>query len=171
MRSLVGDEKPKWSPGSVMGTLQISMGDQTAQKPRPPPPSRLGKGPTPGSFKPGQSGNLNGRPRAGLAAAEKVRELVDPAEWIAFELETARDTKMAHERRSAAWHALIDRGFIKPPAGLDLAVSQGSEPQRDLSKLTTEQLTTMLDTLRGLPAVDAESKDPRLQEPKVPEDV
>lgn len=104
----------------------------------------------PNWVKGGPSPNPKGRPRTGLAAAEKIRELVDPAEWIAFELETARDTTASRERRSAAWHALIDRGFIKPPMGIDANVTNANASQLDWSKATDEQIRDFVGVYEAL---------------------
>lgn len=125
--------------------LQNRMAKQAAsEKPRVPNAGSWKKG--------GASPNPNGRPRTGLAAAEKIRELVDPAEWVAFELETARDATIARERRSAAWHALIDRGFVKPEQRIDARVAQQDASQHDFDSWPVERLralTEMIDAPLG----------------------
>ncbi len=67
------------------------------------------------TFKPGQSGNARGRPRTGLAFAERVRERIDPDLVIDLALRVASDETIAPAERLAALLPLIDRGFIKPP--------------------------------------------------------
>ena len=104
------------------------------------------------------SPNPNGRPRTGLACAEKVRELVDPAEWVAFELAVARDPKMPLDRRAAAWHALIDRGFTKPAQGVDLLVAgSAGAVTRDWSALPLDERRALLERL-SLPATSEDGE-------------
>ena len=70
-------------------------------KPKPRPPSRRGRGPTPASWKPGQSGNPHGRPKHQLAFAERVRERVDPDLVIELALRVAHDETMPAAARLA----------------------------------------------------------------------
>lgn len=123
--------------------MQNIMADQESKRSRGNP-SWVRGGPSP---------NPNGRPRTGLAAAEKVRELVDPAEWVAFELSIARDVAQSTERRASAWHSLIDRGFVRPPVGLDASISQASAPQRDWSQMSIDDRRELLARLRAVPAL------------------
>ncbi len=121
------------------------------------------------SWKPGcPSPNPGGRPRSSLRAAEAVRELVDPAEWVEFELALARDEKQSADRRAAAWHALIDRGFVRPPTTQDITVSAGTGPARDYSALPLEKLLELEAMHNAVPTVG--EPDRRLLEPRVPED-
>lgn len=138
------------------------MANSTASKPRPP--SRKGMGPTPGSFKPGDPRiNRKGVPRRALAAAEAVRELVDPEDWVAFELAIANDESQPLEVRRASWHALVDRGFVRAPAGLDINVSR-TEPEPTLDEVKAliaehERLDRLaLARATGQP-VDADARD------------
>lgn len=77
----------------------------------------------PGAFRPGTSGNPRGRPRAGLALAEKIREMVDPAELVGIVLAIARDPGVAAKQRLAAVTLLADRGWAKPPAVVEIEAS------------------------------------------------
>lgn len=77
----------------------------------------------PGAFRPGASGNPRGRPRAGLALAEKIREIVDPAELVGIVLAIARDPALAVKHRLAAVSFLADRGWSKPPAAVEIEAS------------------------------------------------
>lgn len=64
----------------------------------------------------GVSGNPRGRPRTGLAFAERVRERVDPDLVIDLALRVAADEELSPVERLAALLPLIDRGFIRPPS-------------------------------------------------------
>lgn len=116
----------------------------------------------------GPSPNPNGRPRTGQALAETIRVKVDPAEWVDFELAVARDTKQPIEKRAAAWHALVDRGFPKPAQ--TLLTGDASEPEPDLSAFTTDELAQWI-ALRDKAQRSAGSAvDQRLPEPPVTDD-
>lgn len=135
---------------------QNKMAEQVAKTGRKPPPSRAGKGPTPSSWKPGQSGNPGGRPRKAFAACEAVRDDVDPHEWVAAELEVARDVTKTWEVRRDAWRSLIDRGFVKPPVGLDATVTSGNAPDRDFSHLSPDRIRALIAELDGDDSLDTE---------------
>jgi hypothetical protein len=108
------------------------------------------------SWKPGcPSPNPGGRSRSSFRASEAVRELVEPEEWIAFELAIARDPNQTPDRRSAAWHALIDRGFTRAPSLLEASVTTGaSQPGPDLSNLSDDEFERILAMAEGrAPAV------------------
>ena len=128
-----------------------------ATRPRRRAPSRKGKGPTPASFKPGQSGNPRGRPRSPNACAEKIRELVDPKEWIEFQLAVARDESKTIEQRSSAWHALIDRGFVKPPT-TSVHIDLISPLAIDYSKMPLDLRLAELERRRMLIAAPIEAE-------------
>lgn len=68
---------------------------------------------TPGSWRPGQSGNPTGRRPNALALAERIREKVDPGELIDIALALAREGQ-AESTRMAALAWLSDRGWSKP---------------------------------------------------------
>jgi hypothetical protein len=83
-----------------------------AKQPRSKPPSRRGMGATAGSFKPGDPRiNRAGRPRPGLAFAERVRERVDPDMVIDLAIAVAEDESTPLGHRLAALWQLIDRGY------------------------------------------------------------
>ena len=77
----------------------------------------------PGAFRPGTSGNPRGRPRTGLALAEKIREMVDPAELVGIVLAIARDPGAPVKHRLAAVTLLADRGWSKPPVAIEIEAS------------------------------------------------
>lgn len=122
------------------------------------------KAPTPASWKPGQSGNPKGRPRTGLAFAERIRERVSPDVVIDLAMAVAADETLTAERRLAALLPLVDRGYTKPPTDQNLHLSQANEASEyDYSKLTVEQLRLRVE-LDDLARVDSAS--PRLGEPR-----
>lgn len=112
------------------------------------PPSRRGKGPTTTSWKPGQSGNPRGRPRSGLAFAERVRERVDPDLVIDLAMRVAEDEELSPAARLNALWPLIDRGFIKPPTTLAATVSAAVEPTFDVTALPLDEQRNLLDLIR-----------------------
>jgi hypothetical protein len=77
----------------------------------------------PGAFRPGTSGNPRGRPRAGLALSERIREMVDPSELVGIVLAIARDPGVAVKHRLAAVTLLADRGWSRPPAAVEIEAS------------------------------------------------
>ena len=76
-------------------------------------------------FQPGQSGNPGGRPK-GIAG--KVKELVgeDGEKALKMLWSIASDTKEAGKVRVMALEVLLNRGFGKPPATLELQGAGGS---------------------------------------------
>ena len=90
-------------------------------------------------WKPGQSGNPNGRPK-GIAA--RVRELVKPDEIVEGLLKEARTATSARDR-IAAWNALTDRGWGKAPA---FAAVEGMDPL-ELDEVASE-IQRIADDLR-----------------------
>ena len=120
------------------------MGDQDGKKPTPP--SRKGKGPTPSSWRPGQSGNPRGRPRAGLAFAERVRERIDPDLVIDLALEVAEDKTLPAVQRLRELLPLVHAGYLKPPSDARLEVTQG--PAQSLSVALAGRLS--VETLREI---------------------
>lgn len=102
-------------------------------------------GPTPGSFKPGVSGNPAGRPRRGSAFAERVRERVDPDLVIDLAMKVAEDERLSPQERLRELWPLIDRGFIKPPTNAHVSVESSSASGGvDLDSLSAEELERRL---------------------------
>jgi len=105
------------------------MADQQRPKPRRTPPSRLGKGPTPGSFRPGVSGNPAGRPpsRSASCFAERARERVPPDLALDLALAVAQDTSIPPAERLHALWPLIDRAYQRPATATtaDVRVTAG----------------------------------------------
>lgn len=138
-------------------TLKISMvqPDQPARDASPKPA-------TAGSWKPGQSGNPKGRPRSGLAFAERVRERIDPDLIIDLAVRVAADETLSPKTRLEALWPLIDRGFIKPPTTIAAQV-QTTTTTRDWSAVPLEERRALLAQLRGVrPALEHRVSDPKV---------
>jgi hypothetical protein len=106
--------------------------------------SRPRKAPTPGSWKPGKSGNPAGRPRKGDALAEAIRAEVSPQELIAVAREVIADAKAPGSVRLQAATFLAERGYARPAERHEVAVGQAVDDEPDLSGLTMEQLHELL---------------------------
>jgi hypothetical protein len=105
-----------------------------------------GSGPTPSSFKPGQSGNPGGRP----AVVKEVRELAKTYTVEAIETLAAimRDTSANPGSRVAAANSLLDRGHGKAPQTYEVA---------NYDVLTDAELDRIIvDTIAKLRAIGAE---------------
>jgi hypothetical protein len=113
------------------------------------------KAATPSSWKPGQSGNPKGRPRSGLAFAERVRERIDPDLVIELALQVAADDELSPLVRLNALLPLVDRGFQKPATAITATVTP-SEPAFDVSSLPVEKQRALLDLIRQTRALTTE---------------
>lgn len=69
--------------------------------------------PTPASWKPGQSGNVRGRPRKGNALTESIQAGCDPDELRDIALNLARNGE-TESTRIAALNWLRDSGYTRP---------------------------------------------------------
>lgn len=104
--------------------------------------------PPPHAWKPGQSGNPRGRPRSGLAFAERVRERIDPDLVIDLALRVAEDEELSPTERLATLWPLIDRGFIKPPQTLAATLTSHDYESFDVNALRLDEQRTLLDLIR-----------------------
>jgi hypothetical protein len=91
--------------------------------------------------------NRNGRPRSGLALAERIRERMSPDELIDLVTKALADESIPIRERVAFAFQLAAHGYTKPPAGLDINPSATDGP--DLSRATDEQLRAALAALEA----------------------
>lgn len=93
-------------------------------------------------FKPGQSGNPRGRPRAATQLARMIRDQTeDGAELVRRVLAIARGLdRAAEDAKSIRWALdwLADRTFGKPQQTIEIVGSEQSPPP-DYSVLTDEE--------------------------------
>ncbi len=120
------------------------------------PPKRRGN---PMMVKGGPPLNPHGRPRTGHALAEKVRELVDPAELVSFFLKIKNDPSAKHADRMTAANWLSERGWGKAPIDITIEADITAGPRdtindRVLKALPDDVLAKVLevaDQQRALP--------------------
>ena len=98
--------------------------DQHAQT-----PSRT-KPPTPGSWRPGQSGNPKGRPRKGNALTESIQAGCDPDELRDIALSLARNGE-SESTRIAALNWLRDSGYTRPAERHELGPAGSMDDQEN----------------------------------------
>jgi hypothetical protein len=120
-------------------------------------PDNIGRDPATGRFGPGNRGNPKGRPRSGLAFAERVRERIDPDLIIDLAVRVAADETLSPKVRLEALWPLIDRGFIKPPTTIAAQV-ETTTSSRDWQAIPLDERRALLERIRGIP---------RVQNPKV----
>lgn len=99
--------------------------------------------PNRGSWQPGQSGNVRGRPRTGLAFAEAVRERIDPHVVLDLVVRLLEDEATPIAQRLASALPFVHAGFVKPPTGLDVSVSKSTD-EAAYSHLTDDQIRELL---------------------------
>lgn len=132
------------------------------------PPKRRGN---PMMVKGGPPLNPHGRPRTGHALAEKVREMVDPAELVAFFLKIKNDPSAKQSDRITAANWLSERGWGKAPVEITLEADVTAGPrnainvERVLKELPDDVLVRFLEIAerQALPpgdddVIDVESK-------------
>lgn len=153
-------DSPRHTPRA---TLQSRM-KQPTSKPRVP---------NRGSWPKGKSGNPNGRPRTGLAFAERGRAKLDPDEAIDLALSIARDDKVEPERRLAALWGVVDRSYVKPPTTSNVNVNEHDD-EPDMSGWSDEAIAKAMALREEYDALAAANSggagDPRLPEPTVTDD-
>lgn len=123
--ALASDRKSTSAPGRDMGKATPVRSPDTQRKRKPP--SRLGKGPTPGSWKPGQSGNYKGGPRSGLALATTIRERIDPNKVLDIVVGFIDDDKIPAADKLGVLLPWLHAGFLKPPTTSALHVTGDGE--------------------------------------------
>jgi hypothetical protein len=97
------------------------------------------------SFKPGQSGNPGGRPKVVAEVRDLARQ--HTADAIETLVTIMSDEDAHHSARVAAANSLLDRGYGKAPASLEVKNDIGAE------------FSTFLRSLDDLPEVNATKAD------------
>ena len=100
------------------------------------------KPPTPGSWRPGISGNPKGRPPKGSALSDAIRAKVDTGELVDIALALARSGE-SESTRIAALGWLRDSGYVKPAERHEHVMSAGDDAEEDLSRLSIEELRAL----------------------------
>lgn len=114
-----------------------------------PAPSQPRPRGNPAMVKGGPSLNPKGRPRAGLALAERIRERLDPDTLLDLAVRVAADETLSPERRLEVLIPLYDRGYLKPPTTIAAKVeTTDATPRRDWSAVPLEQRRELLAELR-----------------------
>ena len=100
-----------------------------------------------GRFRPGVSGNPNGRPKRGLALAEVVREKTrdgeDPVEFLLRVMKGQIKHARVSDRIAAATE-LLNRGFGKPLQEIELDVGLGHR-SHSLAGLSRDDLMVLVE--------------------------
>jgi hypothetical protein len=128
-------------------------------------PSRLGKGPTPGSWKKGQSGNPRGGPRSGLALATTIRERIDPEKVLDIVCEYIDDADVPAADKLDRLLPWLHAGFLKPPTATSLHVTTETTEPLKLAHLSDAELELRLAWLKGEVRELPESSESDTDEP------
>lgn len=101
--------------------------------------------------------NPKGRPRSGLAFAERVRERVDPDKIIDAVLEVLENAEKPSERLQAATF-LRDSAYAKPPTATAIQLTTGNEEQSqyNFGAMPLEKRIAILDAIRAAKLIDSE---------------
>lgn len=140
------------SPTVATITADVREPDDTVRLPDTKPPrvpSRKGKGPTPGSWKPGQSGNPKGGPRSGLALATAIRERIDPQTVLDLVVAYIADETVSTADKLDRLLPWLHAGYLKPPTATALHVTGEQSAVGSLTHLSTERLEQLLAEIRG----------------------
>ena len=106
-----------------------------ANRPLPPEATR---------FKPGVSGNPNGRPKKQLAVQKSAEDHIEDALKVLVDAMKDPDPKV----RIAAANAILDRGMGKPKQSVEMkadVTNHGSEPVSDTSRWIEDTLRARAD--------------------------
>lgn len=114
-------------------------------------------------WKPGQSGNIKGRPKSKHTLSEAIRAGIDPAEMVTIALGILRSPTIPASVKIQMWQVLSDRGWSKPPAQRELTVSVAATPTLPAgwAALSVPERLAYLETIRtnGLAMLDAAAED------------
>jgi hypothetical protein len=121
----------------------------------------------PNWVKGGPSPNPLGRPRTGLAFAERGRERIDPDKVLELAVRVLEDETLPPRERLAIVMPVVDRIYVKPPTSTQLEVTNGNAAPHSFGHLSLERQRELLAELRG---GEANGHDPRLHEPSATDD-
>lgn len=117
----------------------------TANRPdQPQPPDLSRRKATPGSWRPGQTGNRRGRPGKSTSLTDAIRRGVDVTELVEIALNLARSAT-SEGTRIAALGWLRDSGYVKPAERHEHVVGSPDDvSDDDLDALDADQLRELL---------------------------
>lgn len=112
-----------------------------------PSPLTRKRPPTPGSWRPGVSGNPKGRPRKGNALTESIQAGCDPDELREIALKLARSAEN-ESTQIAALNWLRDSGYTRPAEKHEIGPAGSMDDDDDaLAELLTDAQLDQLDEL------------------------
>jgi hypothetical protein len=131
-------------------------------------PKRRGN---PAWVKGGPSPNPLGRPRTGLAFAERLRERVDPDVAIDLLLQFATDDTVSAERRLATMLPWLAAGYMRPPTTIDASVTSHEPPSDyNLDALSVDERRTLAALLAKARVTDPSAADAKPSDVAVVDD-
>ena len=131
----------------------------------------------PNWVKGGPSPNPSGRPRSGLALAERIRERVTPDQLIDLVTEALGDVRIDIEKRVSLAMQLASYGYSRPATGVDLLVqgSSGASSSADWSAVPIDErrailaeIRTRLDAAKASRASEQQSDQPLVTDETTP---
>jgi hypothetical protein len=98
------------------------------------------------NWRKGKSGNPKGRPRTGLALAERIRERLDPDMILDLAARVAADETIPVDKRLDALLRLAVLGYVRPPTGvaIDARFTGDGGARLDWTRLPLDQRRTLL---------------------------
>lgn len=137
---------------------------------QPAGPAERKRPPTPGSWRPGISGNPKGRPRKGNALTESIQAGVDPDELRDIALQLARNGA-TESTRIAALNWLRDSGYTRPAERHEVGPPGSTETDEDqrIARLPVDRLRRYLELEQEQDALLDDGDQPQLLESSGPQ--